>query len=569
MWGRRLYAVALLMAVAPFVVSAGALAVGGSRYHAAFDRAIIELTVRDVGRHVVEVGAYSIGKPWHHPGPAFFYLLAVPYRLLGSRGWSLLAAALVLNGAAVLAAIVVAQRRGGAGLAVGMATGLAILTHALGASFLRDPWNPFVLALPMVLLVLLAWTFAEGDAWMLPWAAGVASFTIQAHVGTALPVIALLVAAAVMAVMRRRTARDDTRAPSWTRPMVVSSVVVFVMWMFPVLDAATHSGGNLRRLFDYFTQSRSGQGLGVSIRLVAAQLTLPPPWLRGPPLKAPGFYGVPLAIPHRPLPWLGLALVAATAVAWRRGEREAALFGVLVLVVLVASVVAITRITGPVEYWLLAYLPGIAMLAAVATGYAAWTSVREATPLRRLRWPVIALAGVAIGLPASALAATSTNVHRVPLDDTSAAIDRITAASVRAARRVRQPVLVRTEGAAWPELATMVAMLAEHGISARVDGTNDLPASVQRRGHAVGGTLTIAPADFLAPNGVRPGALVAGQPAPLVLPPYLQAKLASGRKLNYGESLRYIALLDADARQQKGFVVFFAPDTSPGTHPHL
>ncbi|MGZ8735026.1 MAG: hypothetical protein ACXW1M_07545, partial [Acidimicrobiia bacterium] len=52
-------------------------------YRAIADDALIELQTRDVGTRAVFLGPYSrFG--WYHPGPALFYVLAVPYRLLGS-----------------------------------------------------------------------------------------------------------------------------------------------------------------------------------------------------------------------------------------------------------------------------------------------------------------------------------------------------------------------------------------------------------------------------------------------------------------------------------------------------
>src|SRR4051812_45809588 len=52
------------------------------------DTALLELSVRDVGSHVLLLGPYSRYR-WHHPGPLLFDWLAVPYRLLGSNARAL------------------------------------------------------------------------------------------------------------------------------------------------------------------------------------------------------------------------------------------------------------------------------------------------------------------------------------------------------------------------------------------------------------------------------------------------------------------------------------------------
>ena len=75
------------------------------------DWAIFELRARDVLDHGVFVGPYSrFG--WNHPGPLLFYVLAVPYKLLGSKSISMHITALLVNGATIAAIGWVAFRRG-------------------------------------------------------------------------------------------------------------------------------------------------------------------------------------------------------------------------------------------------------------------------------------------------------------------------------------------------------------------------------------------------------------------------------------------------------------------------
>ncbi len=98
----------LLVAV-PRVLSKGAFALHG-------DDALVELRVRDIGSHTPLVGSYQrFG--YNQPGPSLFYLLVLPYRLLGSRFAGLQVAALLTNAVAIVGIAVVAFRRGGTVLA--------------------------------------------------------------------------------------------------------------------------------------------------------------------------------------------------------------------------------------------------------------------------------------------------------------------------------------------------------------------------------------------------------------------------------------------------------------------
>src|SRR5207245_9506948 len=64
------------------------------------DWAAIEARTRDVwSSHASLVGPYS-RYGWNHPGPLLFYVLALPYRLLGGQPHGLFVGALAHNAAA-------------------------------------------------------------------------------------------------------------------------------------------------------------------------------------------------------------------------------------------------------------------------------------------------------------------------------------------------------------------------------------------------------------------------------------------------------------------------------------
>ena len=191
--------VALLLI--PLVVSAVDLWFSvGTSFLPHSDQALIELhKSRDVWHHIVTTGAYSSRN--QHPGPLLFYVLAIPYRVLGSRSVALDLTALLVNGATIAAILALAMRRGRLPMVLAAAIPVAVLVHSLGIDQLRDPWNAYLPVLPLLLLLLLAWSVAVGDVWMLPVAVAVGSFAAQTHLGFALEVFGLMLIATVGAVV--------------------------------------------------------------------------------------------------------------------------------------------------------------------------------------------------------------------------------------------------------------------------------------------------------------------------------------------------------------------------------
>src|SRR5262249_16121631 len=141
---------------------------------------------------------------WHHPGPAFFYLLAVPYRLLGSSSVAVSVGALAINAATIAALGWIAYRRGRTPLLLCMLAGLSVLILGLGGEFLRSPGNPALPVLPYALMLLLTWSMVCGELWALPSATAVATFLMQTHVGFVVLALPLLFGGAAFLVARSR-----------------------------------------------------------------------------------------------------------------------------------------------------------------------------------------------------------------------------------------------------------------------------------------------------------------------------------------------------------------------------
>ncbi|MGZ4755882.1 MAG: hypothetical protein ACXWA9_13300 [Acidimicrobiia bacterium] len=335
----------IALLVLPLVVSAFYLWFSvGTAYYPNTDWAIFELRARDVLHHAVYVGPYSrFG--WNHPGPLLFYVLAGPYKLLGSRSISMHITALLVNGATLVAIGWVAFRRGRLPMVIAALVPVGLLTHALGADMLRNPWNPYLPIIPLLLLFLLCWSVAVGDLWMLPIAIAVASFAIQSHVGLALESVTVLVLALVAVVVRGVRTPPEERRAWWRRVATVTGVSlgVFAVLWFPVFwGTFVRHDGNLQNLIDFFTGSHDTQGVTKGLEVLGLQWGPRPEWILGP--RGLGLLGNQYVESYWWIP-VGLALgVAATVVASRRRSTDTVWLAVFLAVGFVVAVIAVSNV---------------------------------------------------------------------------------------------------------------------------------------------------------------------------------------------------------------------------------
>ena len=178
------------------------------------DHALLEIRVGDVfTSHTPLVGSYQrFG--WNQPGPAFLYLLAIPYRLFGSTYSALQVGALVLNGLAIGGVLLIAHKRGGLPLYLWTAALLGVVVHAMEPTMLASFWEPDMSVLALVLLVFVVLDVAMGRAWTIPVAVVLAVVLVQGWATTA-PLAARVVgvgAHRVLVQMVRRARRDHRRA---------------------------------------------------------------------------------------------------------------------------------------------------------------------------------------------------------------------------------------------------------------------------------------------------------------------------------------------------------------------
>ena len=317
------------------------------------DLALVDLRVRDVwSGDIPLIGTYNrFG--WNHPGPAMFWLLASLSGLVGRPAWATLVGGAALQGVAIVALAALAWRKAGLALVAIVLALNGLAYGAFGTVLLLWPWNPSIAYPFFGVLIVMAWSIADGDIRLLPFAVLVGTFLIQTHVGYA-PMVLVAIAFAVISALRIAPSWSD-RAASWRRPLLWSGAVLALSWA-PAVAQELFRRPNVELLGRFLLSSpgESRLGLSAAAGIFGEAFALPPPWLGGRTgldSFANTVLGVSSAWMLVPVVLLGLAGVAV----WRpEGRRLSRLVGLITLLV-VTGLWSISRVAGPAEryvfYW--------------------------------------------------------------------------------------------------------------------------------------------------------------------------------------------------------------------------
>ena len=340
----------------------------GHTYTPAGDVALIDLRVREIwSGHLPLVGPYG-NRGWSHPGPALFYLLAIPSLLSGRAAWGTQVGAALLQGVAIVWLARLAWRRGGLPLTAAAMVGISLVGHGTTAFALRDPWNPNVVLLFFALFVFQGWLLATQDTRVLPGAVAVATLLVQSHVGYA-PLIIAVAAFVVACVLLDRARKQPS--PPWRAPIRWAVLVGVVMWFLPLVDVVAHWPGNLWAIAKYFVRSDSPVqhvGLTHAAELMAEEFSAWAPWVRGPQTALFQFGPV-----GRSAAWLLVpvgVLAAGAIVARHRRDTASLRFVGLAGVLLVVGTLAITRVDGTVLEYQFLWRPVVAVAVVLGGGWA-------------------------------------------------------------------------------------------------------------------------------------------------------------------------------------------------------
>jgi hypothetical protein len=407
----RVLYVVLALVLLPLVVTLISLI--GAHWHPSGDTALEVLRIRNVGsRHTPLTGVQSrFG--WDHPGPAMFWLLAPFHWMLGDTG--ILFGVGVINGAALVATVLLAWRRGGAPLTVIVGIGALLLERAFGSNLLIDPWNPWLAAVPFLAFVMFAWSIAERDYGMAPWAVGVGSFLVQTHVGYAPVVLGIGAIAIVLAFFGPRV---DSPEHAWTltRGVIVAAIVGVVVWLPPIVQELTGNPRNLSAIVSYFRHpAEPAQGFAFGFGLMGKELG--GAWLTG---NDSGQITAATTASTIPALILLAVLTSFGIVAWRRGSGAVARLALLLVASAGVGVIAGARITGLPGVYLVRWWWVLGALIWCSLAWSVWTLLAATRPAR-----VIALVGVAAVAILSISGAAFAVPARVPTEGVSIAMKHL------------------------------------------------------------------------------------------------------------------------------------------------
>jgi hypothetical protein len=367
----------------PYIVAAVTLR--RPQWYPVLDLAMTELRLRDVGtQHTPLIGlpgriGPSLMEQGSHPGPLSFYLLTPLYRALGSSSWAMQVGTIVLDLAALGAALGIAARRGGTRLVVAVGCVLALLSLGYGLTALTQPWNPYLPLLWWVVFLLAVWSVLCDDVAMLPVAVAAGSLCAQTHVpylGLAVGVGSIAVLAAARAWLRAAPGSDERRRVA--RWGATALLVGGALWIPPLVDQAINDPGNLRALQDHLvTPSGSDEPVGVGRGLELALRHLDLAGLVGEARADGTLVDASAHTDGSLVPGIVLLAVwlAAALVARRLGPPALVRLHLVVAAGLVLGVVSISRILGKEWYYLMLWAWGVTALLVLSVGWTAAVAI--------------------------------------------------------------------------------------------------------------------------------------------------------------------------------------------------
>ena len=368
---RWLFVLASTALVLPLVVLAVRV-VGHDWPNPGGDIALIELRTRDVGAHTPLLGSYG-RYGFNQPGALWFYALALPYRVLGSRYAGMQLGVIALNIAAIVTSIAIARRRGGVVAMLVVTALLGVLVHGLGGEWLADPWEPHALTLLCVALLFLTWDAAMGGRVSLVAAVAVAVLLAEAQASLVLFAVAMVIVAVVGSI----------RAGAPRLSLAIAGVIVALAAIPPLLALLQHETGNLADLVSSMRHPPAPTlGLPDGWRAVAVELSHRAPWLGWDQPLEPftttvdvgGVFVVPV----------GLVLFSIVGVLVVRQHSKATGLFVVVAVGTVAAVVSLARLLGPLFFWIPEWTRALGFGAGVAVVWGAYELVVARRPVRWL-----------------------------------------------------------------------------------------------------------------------------------------------------------------------------------------
>jgi hypothetical protein len=323
------------------------------------DTATTSIYTLRAARGELAVGSYSrFG--WNHPGPLLYQVLALPYEASGRREIALKWTALALNLVWIAGTLAVVRRRSPRLM---LAIGVALVPLLWREQrLLIFPWNPVAPVLALGCAIALAADLDARRRWTPALLVATLSFCVQAHLGLAVPALAIVVAAA-LALLTPETpgsgASNGKRPRGLLWPLGLAFGAGLVLWAKPLLHEVRD--GNLAAMVRFLLDGTNVHA-DWSRALAAGTYMLAGPFLANWQITTGE---IPHDLPSW-LAWLYAILLAGTVLACvhaaRRGERFEAAFAAICAAATLSVAIAAHGIVGPLSDYLLLWAAPIGAL---------------------------------------------------------------------------------------------------------------------------------------------------------------------------------------------------------------
>jgi hypothetical protein len=444
-------------ALLPLVVIAVVVVVRAGHFIPRFDYAFQELAVQEAARAQRLLGPYSrFG--FNQPGPLLFYANVPAYALLGKNaGLSMILTRFAVDGACIAVILVLVDRIGRRTAAWGAAVGLVVFELRAGLEWFRDPWNPYVVVLPIVVALVVGASLVDsppGRRWRSIVLVVAGSFAVQSHIA-AVPLVGLALLLGTVGFVRSASNARTHRAALTDAAIALGAGLV--CWSLPIWDQLAERG-NLHRVASFVGSGADAPSLETVLHPVVLAVTL------GAGHLGNVFGPQPFADVPRPGPvaWIVLAAVLAAAVAyavwsWRRRQFAMATLAAAAPVAAIVELVATLRIKGGVEPYLFAAGLSVGALVWLVVGAGVGDVLERLLTPQRAR-TILAIAVLVVGASALAVSGRAFDPPAESFGSESAAglqhgIDEICASG--------RPVRVVSESAVWFRIGEVGAALSE------------------------------------------------------------------------------------------------------------
>lgn len=245
------------------------------------DAAVIGIHTIQASHFSQLLGPYSRFE-WNHPGPILFYMLVPFYVLSGGKTAFLILGVFVINLIAISCIIVTLYKNASSLHSyLIMLLLFTIYLSFFGALNLTFLWNPIVVILPIMLLFFLCAGLSVGKISNLPLIFFIASFVVQTHIGTA-PIACSIVGISIIFyifyyIKRKKGfySEDSAEYLNYVKYGIIAFIILFLMWLPPLIEELTHSPGNLTKLYRFFTKKNIGHSFNEVFKLTSTQMLLP------------------------------------------------------------------------------------------------------------------------------------------------------------------------------------------------------------------------------------------------------------------------------------------------------